>query len=300
MQISDIFFLTGFIVAASVFVMLVWLYGRVTGAKTATRDVTTANASEMAILFQTMRAVVHEQKTLTRDFNDNVDKKITLIRQVIDKVVEEHKTLHDSRRETAKRLENMERELEATRAELRALRANTNQDSSTVQNSERPTEPTDSAQTTEPKRDPAPLRIIVEPEDDEPPSGWDDLWVGFDFVGADADNEEEPETPPETSEAPEAIRGAFRALLDISEEEPNNERSGEQVVSAKIISKTAVNGANGNSNGNANGAGRSAALRGRVYDYHDAGMSIAEIAQELGVGKGEVRLMLSLRDKGRR
>ena len=40
-----------------------------------------------------------------------------------------------------------------------------------------------------------------------------------------------------------------------------------------------------------------AALRSRVYKYHDAGMSISAIAQELGLGKGEIRLMLSLRDK---
>lgn len=40
-----------------------------------------------------------------------------------------------------------------------------------------------------------------------------------------------------------------------------------------------------------------AALRSRVYKYHDAGMNISAIAQELGLGKGEIRLMLSLRDK---
>jgi hypothetical protein len=43
--------------------------------------------------------------------------------------------------------------------------------------------------------------------------------------------------------------------------------------------------------------GTAAALRSRVYKYHDAGMSISAIASELGLGKGEIRLMLSLRDK---
>ena len=37
------------------------------------------------------------------------------------------------------------------------------------------------------------------------------------------------------------------------------------------------------------------ALHARVYDYNDASMSVAQIAQELGIGKGEVRLILSLR-----
>jgi predicted transcriptional regulator len=32
-----------------------------------------------------------------------------------------------------------------------------------------------------------------------------------------------------------------------------------------------------------------------VYEYNDAGMTVAEIAHEIGIGKGEVRLILSLR-----
>ena len=40
-------------------------------------------------------------------------------------------------------------------------------------------------------------------------------------------------------------------------------------------------------------------IQQRVYEYSDAGMRVPEIARELGVGKGEVRLILSLRqDRG--
>ena len=35
-------------------------------------------------------------------------------------------------------------------------------------------------------------------------------------------------------------------------------------------------------------------LQQRVLEYSQAGMGVAEIARELGIGKGEVRLMLSL------
>ena len=35
-------------------------------------------------------------------------------------------------------------------------------------------------------------------------------------------------------------------------------------------------------------------LQQRVLEYSEAGMGVAEIARELGIGKGEVRLMLSL------
>ena len=39
-------------------------------------------------------------------------------------------------------------------------------------------------------------------------------------------------------------------------------------------------------------------VQSRVYEYNDAGMSVAQISKAIGIGKGEVRLILSLR-KGR-
>jgi DNA-binding NarL/FixJ family response regulator len=45
----------------------------------------------------------------------------------------------------------------------------------------------------------------------------------------------------------------------------------------------------------ANGRAKLTPLQQRVYEYSDAGMSIAEIANEIGIGKGEVRLILSIR-----
>jgi len=46
--------------------------------------------------------------------------------------------------------------------------------------------------------------------------------------------------------------------------------------------------------GKTNGRSRSGTLRARVLEYSDAGMSVPEIARELGLGKGEVRLILSI------
>jgi hypothetical protein len=37
-------------------------------------------------------------------------------------------------------------------------------------------------------------------------------------------------------------------------------------------------------------------LQRRVQEYADAGMSVPQISRELGIGKGEVRLILSLRE----
>ena len=35
-------------------------------------------------------------------------------------------------------------------------------------------------------------------------------------------------------------------------------------------------------------------LQQRVLEYSEAGMTVAQVSRELGIGKGEVRLMLSL------
>jgi hypothetical protein len=119
------------------------------------------------------------------------------------------------------------------------------------------------------------------------PPDLDDLidnWVGLEFVGEDSDPEvlDTPTTAAESDEDAQAARQAVQALLHMNP----------PATPAQI-----PEGATPDSG---NGRNRAASLRQRVFRYHDAGMSIAEIAQELGIGKGEVRLMLSLREKDKR
>lgn len=286
-QLSDIFFFAGFSLLAVVLVLLVWLYGRVSGSRSATRNVSAANLTEMAILFQTMRNVVHEQKILAREFNESVDKKVNLIRQVISKVVEEHNNLCRAHKDVALKLDEVGREWEAVQTEVRRLREELGLSAPAPPKREgaaRPAQPK-----AEKTKDASPLRIVVEPKDTEPSGDLADLWVGFDFVGSDAEPFEVPETPPEAPGDPEVTRQAFRALLSMSPEGGRGASRRETAAASETLAADS-----------GNGRGRGAPIRARVYEYHDAGMSIAEIAQELGIGKGEVRLMLSLREKGRR
>jgi hypothetical protein len=288
--LSDYFLLAGFLSLAVVFMLLVWLYGRVSGSKRASQNVTAANLTEMAILFQTMRNVVHEQKALAREFNESVDKKVRLIRQVISKVVEEHNKLCEAHHEVAGKLEGIGRELDAVHAEVRRMRDDLGlrvaaPAARTLENLEQPAQ-----SKSERSQELTPLRIVVEPKDAEASSNLSDLWVGFDFVGEEAEPFEVPETPPEAPGDPEVTRQAFRALLSMSPEGGRAEPQREPSMSSETL--TADSGGNGRV--------RAASVRARVYEYHDAGMSASEIAQELGIGKGEVRLMLSLRQKGKR
>ncbi len=121
-------------------------------------------------------------------------------------------------------------------------------------------------------------------------------WVGFDFAG----DEPAPSVieVPEEPEDAEAAREAFRALLNM-----DSGRASQGGVKDRYADlgdfATGRSSANEKVRGNG-GAKRITPLQARVYEYSDAGMSLQEISRELGVGKGELRLMLNLRKEKQR
>jgi hypothetical protein len=126
----------------------------------------------------------------------------------------------------------------------------------------------------EPQGTPSHLRLLKQREPEEEPAEPDilDSWVGL-------DEEDEEEQPPAESESedPEAAREAFRQLLSL----------GEEHAEAEVASQPA--------NPRPYGFNDTSPMQTRVYEYHDAGMTTSQIARELGIGKGEVRLILSIR-----
>lgn len=137
-------------------------------------------------------------------------------------------------------------------------------------------------------------------------------WIAPDFLNDLSESKPEPApplppTPPAPPEAPgdaEAARRAFRALLDL-EAEPTEYPVKD--ILAQMPSPTAAPPpsppppltlseppAPRTAESGGNGARMVAPLQKRVLEYSEAGMSLAEISRELGIGKGEVRLMLSL------
>lgn len=135
-------------------------------------------------------------------------------------------------------------------------------------------------------------------------------WVAEDFLGA---NGSTGQTPPLTSsrslpltarnpapldeEEPEpmapgngeAAREAFRALLNM----PMNADVHVPPVDMPGQTKAMVSAMHGHGN-DRDDVPLSAPLQQRVLEYSEAGMTVAEVSRELGIGKGEVRLMLSL------
>lgn len=98
------------------------------------------------------------------------------------------------------------------------------------------------------------------------------------------------ELPKQSPVAPEdsaASRNAFRQLLSL---EP----------AAQPMASDPFGRLGGQPKPGNGGSGNLTPVQRRVYEYSDAGMRVPEIARELGVGKGEVRLILSLRKSKQR
>ncbi len=219
--------------------------------------------TNMMILFQSMRDILEEQKALARQLTEGIDKRISQIRQTVE--------------ETRAELAAIREKAHALAAELETRRP-----PDFRQPEAPPSDRTASPQHNGHSETSPPLRAIATPEASPRFNDMIDNWIGLDF-GEEAPDAHAPAPPPppEMPENPDMARQAFRTLLNYQEAQPppadpsqKNQRGG-------------------------NGSAKITPLQARVYEYCDAGMPIPLIAQELGIGKGEVRLILSLRrDKG--
>lgn len=255
--------------------------------------------TNMTILFQTMRDIVSEQKDLARQFNESLDRKVAEVRGLVESAREEREELRGVQEEIAAVLAETRAKLAGLRGHLADVDGGPPEagdagggrpGAADAQAVETPLSPPvaiplrgqEGARQADEARGAGPiLRVVGEEEAEaEDPDDLIDSWTGIDFVGDEPAPRgyEIPETAPEEPEDAEGARNAFRALLDL---EPGPRDAG------------ALRSSSGGTPGN--GKGNRTVLQRRVYEYSDAGMTVGDIAGELGVGKGEVRLILSLR-----
>ena len=234
------------------------------------------------IMFQTMRDILEQQKDVARQLNVSLDKKVQYIKRIVDTAIADLQQM----RETARKLAVELTETKAELAELKAQKAQTAPSDAPIATGEDDAASV-SAPTEEPAgtpHEPAHLEALERPVLEEPPDTEIHYWAGLDF-GETLEEEEQAQetvTPPEEPENAEAARNAFRALLNL------DASGGDADHSAKDAN-----------DGSGNGRSSSVPLKRRIYEYSDVGMSVSEIARELGLGKGEVRLILNLRkDRG--
>jgi len=230
--------------------------------------------ANMMILLQTMRDLLEQQKGMARQFNAHLEQRATELKRELDSALLEFD-----------RLQEMVQSLEARLGKLDKLSSEpiplkTNKDPESRPN-------TGPSQGQEHKRpqlheiERPTLRVLARPKAAPESDDRIENWVGLDFAGDTPDPLafDVPDVTPQKPVDAESAREAFRALLNMEDsaaeankqdKEPHDKESG-------------------------NGRTRLSPLQTSVYEYNDAGMSLAEIAHELGIGKGEVKLILSLR-----
>jgi exonuclease VII small subunit len=222
--LNQMFFGTAWAALAVAVLLILWLLFRRGPQKVISEEPgQSKELTDMMILFQTMREVLHEQKALARDFNQSLDRKVQVIREASNMAVEEYKRLaelqrelHDQIEEARQALRDMMRQAQGKRSS--ELGKPDGDRSDAVEKRDVP----------EPPKPETPRPILLarpEAEITTAPTGHGDMidtWVGLDF-GDDSDDGEPPEATlempevPEEPEDPMTVRSALRAILNLSE-----------------------------------------------------------------------------------
>lgn len=272
------YFLYGFsTLAFGALVLLAVWYWRNENRERVRLQQTRADITDMTILFQTMRDIIGQQKAMARAFNEDMEKKMLLVKQVLTQGVERNQKLYERQKQLEARLDETLASLESVQRQLQHARA----ESAQVRPAAAP------AASMPPPPPPVPL-VSDTPIAEVPAPAPLDPWAGSDFELTDpAPILPEPELmPAPTAAESNSARQAFRALLDLDPVTGLEDERTPVKEAAPAAGRAAHEGAG--------------PLRQRVLEYHSAGMPIADIARELGVGKGEIRLMLSLAKEGSR
>lgn len=307
--------------------LLAYLYARQDRRERERLRQAKADIADIAMLFQTMRDIVSQQKRLARDFNEELDRKIGGVKHILAQSLEKNERLYEKQ-------QALTRELEEARAELRSLQRQISYARGQAPQTAQSAPPIGRSPIPPRRRESAPEPFVSLPQPPTAPTPDDKAlegtgittaphqrWTGQDF-DAPAGMQAQAASPVEAGEVaaaagattggPVSSADTFRGLIAelTRPEAPARQEEalyGEAVASVapssgesaaarsafcSLLDMEPVAASAGTSAGN--GGGKRSPIQQRVVEYHDAGMSIAEIAQELGIGKGEVRLMLSL------
>lgn len=294
----------------------------------AQRQQTRADMADVMLVFQTMRDVVQKQKALARDFNRELDHKTALVKRILQQSMEKNERLYEKQEALSQELMAARQELSRIKYQMNQaphgqasqapsiekpatpkiikpaperMAKDENEVDPRLKNTGVTHAPAQSwqgedlsrrkaaSQQRAPKAPPAKLDFIVPDEDQaqSAPSATPSPAEGFqeiinELTTADSSNstQSDPYQPdpepalPGRQPAPESAKEAYRTLLNLP---------GENAAPAPATPAAPANGHNNNDH-----------VRQQVVDYSRAGMPVAEIASELGIGKGEVRLILSL------
>lgn len=253
-----------------------------------------ADLTHVTILLNTMRGILQQQKDLARQINEHLDRKATAIRQLADVAAENLDKLRETKRHVAEELEEARVDLAALERQIQYLREHaerpaapgTPEEPAPAPPSKAPAKPRNAARkggraAKAADADDAPFEAVapVEAPPAAPPVP-EPATVPVEPFAAPAGPLQAFDEPSELPiEYVESSREALRSLLGL--DPPLAAEPREALAAAPFAAP-------------ANGT-VSAPLQARVQEYHDAGMTVPQIARELGLGRGEVRLILNLR-----
>ncbi len=260
------------------FLLLTMLYWKRERNESERLRKTRADIGDITIIFQTMRDIVDQQKTLAREFNEGLDKKMAVVKQVLGQSLSRNEELYERQRALAEEIEHVEARLESAQRQLAGLDVD--------RKSAAASGPADSralgdrfGHTSANARNSRPSDGQAEEDEQEAP-------LLFGVKGALELDDDLTEAPDEPAD-PDRARQAFRALLDMdaAPRTPDDAfaRSARQSAPSAPVADKKEN------------SDDMTPLQKRVEEYSASGMTVSEIARELGIGKGEVRLMLSLK-----
>ena len=312
-----LFFGAAFISLACAALLFFW-YNRVERRNREQFERAKLDIADMAILFQTMRDIIGQQKSMAHQFNDEMDRKMVLVKQILTRSMEKNERLYEKQHALSTELAEAQAQIESLQRQLSylpKLPTSTGQQTSPTHHPPSPPTVLKNAESNRPAQrrletSPSPKEEYSRQEDtfDSIPNSQSAIaednplsetrttdapftkWEPTDFDVHDPETDtQEPDIPlPEAPEDALAARSAFRALLDLDtlpeEDAPTPHKS----------SPTTSQSAGGN------GTRVAPPVRHRVVEYNEAGMSITEISRELGIGKGEIRLILNLAKQERR
>lgn len=262
-------------------------------------SVSQSDLTNQMILFQSMRETVEQQKDLARQLNFSIDKKVKDVRDIIasvsdfDSRIKGAETALDTlMRDTKEELQSLNRRLGYVK-EQAGIEDEPQATSDPIADVVAATP--DAHVESQPVEEEFPIPSVIDAQGNEVPYDGNrklpplnaiaanfrerhdfvDSWTGVDFGVKDLDdkpviaNEDEPEDA-------ESSRDAFRTLLNMSA----GKHGGDFIESAMATPDSDAD---------------VSPVQRRIYEFSDAGMRIPDIARELGVGKGEVKLILSMR-----
>lgn len=273
--------------------ILLWVFAQVrTHRSVPPTETPKADLADLMLLFQTLREIVSQQRELARDFNRQIESRMQSLKELIAQHAKNNDQLYERQQVLVHELQNAQEQLEQLKRDMASMRGTAPVTPAT------PSPP--------PQKQDTPSRWIVLPPY-EPvqtmSSGADHLREtpensGKNGNGLEAKNlttNEVPDTPVVETES--STLYAPWAPTPFTEPDRGQTQSSEASLSAARELRAAyqelVHLEPAPPSPPHENVGMDV-LQKRVLDYSAAGMTIAEIARELGMAKGEVRLMLAL------